>query len=137
MLDTYANYCRFFIEDSEMIEEYRLEIERIGQTSIPVSKWWIDTIKYETHFGNLESSYAILERALKSVFKKRFKLVRRSTKSFCKKYKFYAKKLIKVENSKITVDFEEEEEKNEKEYEEWIINNEATPEMPKFSHKRI
>ena len=49
-----------------MLENYRKEIECFGKSSLDVTKWWIDTIKYELDFGTLESAYKILDRATAS-----------------------------------------------------------------------
>ena len=61
-MDLYRRYTRFFIEDLEMIEKYRDEIERVGATHA-VAEFWIDTLFYEVDFRNSENLHRIQERA--------------------------------------------------------------------------
>uniref|UniRef100_A0A914R1U5 Uncharacterized protein n=1 Tax=Panagrolaimus davidi TaxID=227884 RepID=A0A914R1U5_9BILA len=64
MLEVYLRYCRFFISDTEMIKEYRNEIERIEKFQA-VFIFWIDTIEWELDFGDLRIAHCLLVKALK------------------------------------------------------------------------
>uniref|UniRef100_A0A914QHS8 Uncharacterized protein n=1 Tax=Panagrolaimus davidi TaxID=227884 RepID=A0A914QHS8_9BILA len=67
-LNLYRRYTRFYIEDKQMVEEYRNEIDRISKISkIPVSEFWIDTILYEFDFGTKDTAKKIFARALATI----------------------------------------------------------------------
>uniref|UniRef100_A0AC34F3C2 F-box domain-containing protein n=1 Tax=Panagrolaimus sp. ES5 TaxID=591445 RepID=A0AC34F3C2_9BILA len=71
MLSIYRRYIRFFIGDLAMIEEYRAEIERIGETE-DVSDFWVDTIEFELEISGLKFAEKIFDRAILATLKKDF-----------------------------------------------------------------
>ena len=63
ILNVYSRFCRLFIENNKMREQYRNEIKRIKNIniSLDVTKWWIDCIEFERVFVSLESAKNLLK----------------------------------------------------------------------------
>uniref|UniRef100_A0A914P3G3 Uncharacterized protein n=1 Tax=Panagrolaimus davidi TaxID=227884 RepID=A0A914P3G3_9BILA len=82
-LNHYRMYTRLYIEDKQMVEKYRSEIERISKIPMAVAEFWIDTILYELDFGSKKSAIEVLKRVLNSaVPKHNYFIVENPTFSF-------------------------------------------------------
>lgn len=54
-LNVYSRYCRIFVEDKEMRDQYLVNIKALENKSINVKKWLIDYILIEKSFGSSDS----------------------------------------------------------------------------------
>ena len=70
LLNVYSRYCRLFIADTEMRAEYLVEIRELDESLIDATKWWIDYIGIENHFGSPEVASHLfnIQKARKSKF---------------------------------------------------------------------
>ena len=60
LLNVYSRYCRLFVSDQQMREEYLAQIRR-SEATLNVTKWWIDYIGIEKHFGSIEAAQNLIE----------------------------------------------------------------------------
>ena len=59
LLNVYSRYCRLFVSDQQMREEYLAQI-RESEAALNVTKWWIDYIGIEKHFGSIEAAQNLI-----------------------------------------------------------------------------
>ena len=50
LLNLYSRFCRLFISDKGVRDEYLAEIKKLDASSVDVIKWWIDYIGIERDF---------------------------------------------------------------------------------------
>ena len=59
LLNVYSRYCRLFVNDKDIRNEYLAKIKQLD-SEIDVTKWWIDYIGIEKHFGSPEAALELL-----------------------------------------------------------------------------
>uniref|UniRef100_A0AC34FA16 Uncharacterized protein n=1 Tax=Panagrolaimus sp. ES5 TaxID=591445 RepID=A0AC34FA16_9BILA len=67
MLMACKHYTRFFIEDTEMVTEYREKIKDSAKILNSVSFWMADTIDWEFKYGDEKFAYTMLEDYLNTI----------------------------------------------------------------------
>ena len=61
LLNVYSRYCRFFVNDKYIRNEYLAKIRQLDEAfTIDVTKWLIDYIGIEKHFGSPEAALKLL-----------------------------------------------------------------------------
>uniref|UniRef100_A0A914PHA8 Uncharacterized protein n=1 Tax=Panagrolaimus davidi TaxID=227884 RepID=A0A914PHA8_9BILA len=82
MLRTYKCCTRLFIEDKELVEQYRAEIIEAAKNEYHVGGLVSDTILWEQQFGDIKNLKPFIENVVSNVTKKGFKLKKCSSEIF-------------------------------------------------------
>ena len=65
-LNVYSRFCRLFIDNSNIRNDFRNEIERMQSLGHRVAKWWADTIQFECDFDSAKEARQVLKRAMEA-----------------------------------------------------------------------